>query len=82
MFAGVDPFTSTMVDDEVAWLMSPPIDISGAQKLVGNWDFWLDMPRDSEDICNLLLASSDQYECVTDPEGFVDEDPGSWYGNA
>ncbi len=82
MYAGVDPFTSKMVDDEVAWLMSPPIDISGAQKLVGNWDFWLDMPRNSEDIFNLELASNDQYECVTRPDGFVDEDPGWWYGDA
>ena len=82
MFAGVDPFTSKMVDDEVAWLMSPPIDISGAPKLVGYWDFWLDMPRDSGDICNLELASNDQYECVTMPDGFMDENPGWWYGDA
>jgi hypothetical protein len=81
MYASVDPFTSRMVDDEVAWLMSPPIDISGAQKLVGHWDFWLDMPRDSEDICNLELASNDQYDCVTRPDGFVDENPGWWYGD-
>jgi len=82
MFAGVDPFTSQMVDDEVAWLMSPPIDISGAQKLVGYWDFWLDMPRETGDICNLELASDDQYHCVTSPDGFMDENPGWWYGDA
>ncbi|MCK4409369.1 MAG: hypothetical protein KAW67_04755, partial [Candidatus Eisenbacteria sp.] len=82
MFAGTDPFTYQMVDDEVAWLMSPPIDIEGAEKLVGYWDFWLDMPRDTGDICNLLLASDDQYECVTDPDGFMDENPGWWYGDA
>jgi hypothetical protein len=82
MFAGVDPFTSRMVDDETAWLMSPPIDISGAPKLVGYWDFWLDMPRDSGDICNLELASNDQYHCVTLPDGFMDENPGWWYGDA
>ena len=82
MYAGVDPFTSKMVDDEVAWLMSPPIDISGAPKLVGYWDFWLDMPRNSGDIFNLELASNDNPACVTDPEGFVDEDPGWWYGDA
>jgi hypothetical protein len=81
MWGAVDPFTKVMVDDQVSWLMSPPIDISGAPKLVGHWDFWLDMPRDSEDICNLLLASSDQIECVQDPEGYVDENPGWWYGD-
>jgi hypothetical protein len=82
MFAGVDPFTSQMVDNEAAWLMSPPIDISGAQKLVGYWDFWLDMPRETGDICNLELASDDQYHCVTSPDGFMDENPGWWYGDA
>ena len=82
MYAGVSLGTGKMVDDQVSWLMSPPIDISGAAKLVGNWDFWLDMPRTSEDICNLNLASNDLYECVTDPSGFVDENPGWWYGDA
>ena len=81
MYAGVDPFTSKMVDDQIAWLMSPPIDISGAQKLVGSWDFWLDMPRTSGDICNLELASNDLYDCVTRPDGFMDENPGWWYGD-
>ncbi|MCK4914929.1 MAG: hypothetical protein KAS89_02110, partial [Candidatus Eisenbacteria sp.] len=79
-FAGVDPFTSTMVDDQHSWLMSPPIDISGAQKLVAHWDFWLDMPYGAGDYCDLFLASDDQYHCVTMPDGFVDEDPGGWYG--
>jgi hypothetical protein len=81
MFAGVDPFTSTMVDDQHSWLMSPPIDISGAEKLVGHWDFWLDMPASSGDACDLFLASNDQYHCVTAPDGFVDENPGGWYGD-
>ena len=80
MYAAVDPFTSQMVDDEVAWLMSPPIDISGAQKLVAHWDFWLDMPYGAGDYCDLNLASNDQYHCVTMPDGFVDEEPGGWYG--
>jgi hypothetical protein len=82
MYAAVDPFTSTMVDEQYSWLMSPPIDISGAPKLVGHWDFWLDMPRESNDICNLNVASNDDYACVTDPSGFVDESPGWWYGDA
>jgi hypothetical protein len=81
MYAAVDPFAGTMVDDQYSWLMSPPIDVSGASKLVGHWDFWLDMPRTSNDICNLYLASNDLQDCVTDPAGFVDEDPGWWYGD-
>jgi hypothetical protein len=80
MYAAVDPFTSTMVDDQFTWLMSPPISISGADKLVGQWDMWLDMPPTSGDGFDLFLASNDIQECVTDPSGFVDEDPGWWYG--
>ncbi len=80
MYVAVDPFSSTMVDGEYTWLMSPPIDISGAPKLVGVWDMWVDLPRPTNDIFNLSLASDDLYECVTDPAGFVDESPGWWYG--
>ncbi|MBN2565836.1 MAG: hypothetical protein JXB46_09000, partial [Candidatus Eisenbacteria bacterium] len=80
MYAPLDPFTSTMVDREWTWLMSPPIDISGAAKLVGSWDYWLDMPSDSEDLYNIYLASNDDPDCVTDPAGFVDEEPGWWFG--
>ena len=80
MYAPVDPFTSKMVDNQWSWLMSPPIDISGAQKLVGSWDYWLDMPGNSEDLYNVYLASDDNQECVTNPDGFVDEEPGWWYG--
>ncbi|MCK4915276.1 MAG: hypothetical protein KAS89_03850, partial [Candidatus Eisenbacteria sp.] len=80
MYAPVDPFTSTMIDEQWTWLMSPPIDISGAQKLVGSWDYWLDMPSDSEDLYNIYLASNDNQECVTEPDGFVDEEPGWWFG--
>jgi hypothetical protein len=79
-YAAVDPFTKTMVEGEDTWLISPPIDIEGAGKLVGQWDMWVDLPRPTNDIFNLQLASNDLYECVTDPAGFVDEDPGWWYG--
>jgi hypothetical protein len=82
MYAAVEPVFSKMVDGQFSWLMSPPIDISGAPRLVGHWDFWLDMPRNSNDICNLYLASDDLEMCVSDPAGFVDEDPGWWYGDA
>jgi len=80
MYAAVDPFTSKMVDDQLSWIMSPPIDISGAEKLVGLWDQWFDFPEPSGDYANLLLASDDLEECVIDPAGFVDEEPGGWFG--
>ncbi len=80
MYAAVDPFTNKMVDDQFSWIMSPPIDISGAQKLVGLWDQWVDLPEPSGDYFDLQLASNDNYDCVTDPAGFVDEEPGGWFG--
>jgi hypothetical protein len=80
MYAAVDPFTSTMVDGEYTWLVSPPIDVTSAPKLVGHWDMWVDLPRPANDIFNLSLASNDMYACVTDPAGFMDESPGWWYG--
>jgi hypothetical protein len=79
MYAAVDPMTSKMVDDEYAWLMSPPIDISGATNLVGQWDMWIDFPRRSGDIFNLLVSATDLEECVVRPDAFVDESPGWWY---
>jgi hypothetical protein len=78
MYAAVDPLTSRMVDGENAWLLSPPIDIEGAEKLVGQFDMWVDMPRDSEDLFMLSLSSNDD-ECVDEPHGFVDIQYGWWY---
>jgi hypothetical protein len=80
MYAAVDPFTSKMVDDQYSWIMSPPINVSGAGKLVGQWDQWVDLPEPSGDYFDLLLASDDNEECVTDPSGFADEEPGGWFG--
>ncbi len=79
MYAAVDPLTSKMVDGEYAWLMSPPIDIAGAERLVGQWDAWVDFPRLSGDLFNLYLSVNDSDECVVRPACFVDESPGWWY---
>jgi hypothetical protein len=80
MYVPISLGTGQMVDNQYSWLMSPPIDVSGAEKLVGSWDYWLDMPSDAEDLYNISLASDDLRECVTDPDGFVDEEPGWWFG--
>jgi len=80
MYAAVDPFSGNMIDDMDTWLISPPIDISGASKLVGRFGYWLDQPEISNDLHDLWLASSDDISCVQNPSGFVDEDPGGWYG--
>jgi hypothetical protein len=62
------------------WLISPPIDISGAEGLVGYWEMWVDCPLLTEDVYNLYLASQDDIGCVTDLIAFADEWPGVWYG--
>jgi hypothetical protein len=80
MYVPISPGSGTMVNNQYSWLMSPPIDISGAAKLVGQWDQWVDLPRPANDIFNLWLASNDLRECVTDPAGFMDEEGGWWYG--
>jgi hypothetical protein len=80
MYAAVDPFSSVMVDDQSTELVSPPIDISGAGRLVGQWDMWVDLPQPSGDIFDLNLATSDVWECVTYSGNFIDEQPGTWYG--
>ena len=80
MYAAVDPFTKKTVQDEDTWLMSPPIDISGAQKLVGLWDMWFDLPELARQGADLYLSAGDLEECVHDEGSYIDEDPGWWYG--
>ncbi len=80
MMAAVDEATGRMVDGQFSWLTSPAIDISGAETLVGQWKVWVDLPRESNDIYNMYLASKDLQHCVTFNGAFVDEEPGWWYG--
>ena len=77
--AALDPETGRMVDGQNTWLISPPIDISGAEGLVGYWEAWIDCPLLSEDKHNLYLSNHDDAECVTDLISFADESPGVWY---
>ena len=79
MMGAVDPFTGVMVDGEYTWLISPPIDISGAEKLVGEWDVWVDLPYESNDRFDLWIRSSDPTGCPDEQPGWT-EPPGGWYG--
>jgi hypothetical protein len=78
--AALDPETGRMVDGQNSWLISPPIDISGAEGLVGYWEMWVDCPSPTEDVYNLYLANEDEVGCVTNLIAFVDESPGVWHG--
>ena len=78
--AALDPETGRMVDGQNSWLISPPIDISGAEGLVGYWEMWVDCPSPTNDVYNLYLANEAEMECVGDLAAFADESPGVWYG--
>ena len=80
MYAAVDPESWKMVDGEDTWLVSPPIDVSGASALVGRWNMWVDCPEDANDYFDLYLSSDDDPEHVVSPESFEDEQPGHWFG--
>jgi len=82
MWAGVDPATSRMVDDEWTYLVSPPIYVGGADRLVGRWTMWVDLPYESGDRFDLAMVSGDDFECL-DFSAMWDspwDDPGGWYG--
>ena len=80
MYGATDPFSKIMIDGQKTYLISPPIDVSGADRLVGLWDMWVDLPLISNNRFDLWLASHDNQACVTSLDGFQDENPGGWYG--
>ncbi len=79
MMAAVDPFTGVMVDGEYTWLTTPAIDISGADRLVGQWNIWVDLPYESNDRFDISIRSGDSSGCPDDWPGWG-EPPGGWYG--
>jgi hypothetical protein len=76
--AAVDSVTGRVVDGQASWLVSPPIDISGAEALIGQYDFWKDCPRPTNDRRGIWLASNDDAGCVQDLDGFEYYFPGEY----
>ncbi len=70
--AAVDSTTGRMADGQRSWLVSPPIAVSGADRLVGEWEAWVDCPRFSNDRFALWLFRTDSEECWGTPGGFTD----------
>ena len=70
--AALDSVTGRTVEGQASWLVSPPIDIAGADHLIGEWTYWKDCPNESHDYYNYLLASSNAEECVRDLDEFED----------
>jgi len=79
MMGAVDPFTKVMVDGEKTFLISPPIDISGAERLVGFWDMWIDLPLTSNNRFDIWVSCYDVGGCPENP-GWDPGGPGGWYG--
>ncbi len=80
MYGAVDPVSAMVVDAQDSWLVSPPIDISGAPRLVGQWEMWVDCPRLSHDYYDLWLGTHDIDECAQEWNVLRDEEEGVWYG--
>jgi hypothetical protein len=70
--AALDSVTGRTVEGQASWLVSPPIDIAGADHLIGEWRYWKDCPNESHDYYTYLLASSNAEECVRDLDEFED----------
>ncbi len=81
--AALDAETGRMVDGQNSWLISPPIDISGADGLVGHWDGWVDLGGSSpprNDLYRLYLSTGYDPDCVLELPNFIDAH-GNWpYG--
>jgi hypothetical protein len=80
MYAAVDSVTGRMVSGEDTWLISPAINVAGAEALVGRWDMWVDCPEDANDYFDVYTSSGDDPELVTEPDSFADEERGHWFG--
>ncbi len=59
MMAGVDSTTGVFMPDQVAVLVSPPINVSGANGLAVEWSGWVDTPPGSGESADLRLFESD-----------------------
>jgi hypothetical protein len=70
MMVAYDSLAGAMVDGERAWLTSPPVDIAGVSKLVGQWEGYVHVRGSSNDYADCLYASSNDPNCWT----FVDMD--------
>jgi hypothetical protein len=70
MMVAYDEATGVMLDGEAAQLLSPPIDIFGANNLVAEWFGWMDLPECSNDRVLLNPGSGGIVECI---------DPWQWW---
>ncbi len=63
MMVAYDEGSGVMVDGQKSCLVSPPIDIAGADAVVAKWCMWMDMPL-LNDIFTVAAGSGDVPECI------------------
>ena len=84
MMAAVDPSTSKLVDGEYTWLISPPVNVAGAQGIYLEYTAWIDVPWDSNDHFDMWEGATDNVECLGEPFGFPaygnDQRTGPYWG--
>jgi hypothetical protein len=64
MMVATHPVFNTLVDNEVAWIQSPVVDISDCNSLIMEEDSWFDFPDDANDFCGYYYAASDNPLCM------------------
>ena len=81
VMAAVDYYGSGLMDDDQnSWMLSPTIDVSGTQTLLGVWDWWLDFPDNAEDFFDYYAANHDTAACMQKLENYEGTDGFYWYG--
>ncbi len=59
MMAGTDSVTGVFLENQVAALVSPPIDVSAATDIAVKWSGWVDTPASTGEYANLWFIESD-----------------------
>jgi hypothetical protein len=64
MYGATDFVEGRMVNGQDSWLISPPIDISGAESIVCVWYGWVDFPLETHDQGRHLAEAADTPESI------------------
>ncbi|MFH1866179.1 MAG: FlgD immunoglobulin-like domain containing protein, partial [Candidatus Eisenbacteria bacterium] len=63
MMAAYDSVTGAMVDGQYARLLSPPIDVTGTNWLISEWEAWIDLPYCSSGLVQLWAYYTGSPDC-------------------
>ncbi len=74
--AAVDPMTGRMADEQNSLLISPPLYVGDAERIVARWNVWYDLPVGSDDVLRWSAAQSDTSAGLSEEAHFGS---GGWY---